>query len=686
MRALRRSVEGVRTKRECGQALIIVLVLLVLSTLMVTPLLSYMGTGLRTTSVVYEQKTNELYAADAGLVDAMWQIKYDHLGTLFGSDIPYHRYDYSTEWTYSLDEAVNEEGVAVSIRNVWIPKDLDVPSQAEAEEIVTSGKLMVLGGVNETSAYRIRINYHSEPGENLLLETVGVWLPDGFTYVPESSNLEADDTEPYYAVPTLTPHAGGQAVVWDMSEIAFDAMPGVDPSENPMTTTITFEFDSRRAGRVPDAVSWITTSGVSSIPYAWDADTRIFQIRSTAGGTLVESFTAKIQMRELAAATSGNYFATGNSLIGGNYSPPDNYHHQLHQSTSVTIETHDGDATQGIPGDAQVEAAYLYWTGWIDWNEYNPGYGTIVFQDDCSDFANWDNGSRWSIYETWYWYWVTEREFRGQGGGDVSGRTLTMSNSLDLSSFVPGTVTVSWDQRRYGTSLSSDALYYAFSGDGGSTWSTDFVAFQGTATPTSPFNATIPGEYLTDDFRMRFYFNFTNTSRYVYLDDITVRVGARSMRYPDDPTDENLKTLVEDTARVNRILFNDTVVEAEKYEVLHPAPFETAADYTGTWFYSAKADVTDLLHYWIESDVVESNAAGSYTFGHYHVGTNPNQDNYHQNSADPDYAFSFSDAPGSTGYPLGTPSPIPPGNVRYSAAHAGWSLIIIYSSSETYGH
>jgi len=60
---------------EKGQALIIALVLLLISGLIVAPLLSYMNTGL-TTGGVYERKADELYAADAGVEDAVWKIQH----------------------------------------------------------------------------------------------------------------------------------------------------------------------------------------------------------------------------------------------------------------------------------------------------------------------------------------------------------------------------------------------------------------------------------------------------------------------------------------------------------------------------------------------------------------------------------------------------------------------------------
>ena len=58
---------------EKGQALILVVILLLVGTLIITPLLSFMGTGL-IAGRVYEERMEEVYAAEAGVEDAIWQI------------------------------------------------------------------------------------------------------------------------------------------------------------------------------------------------------------------------------------------------------------------------------------------------------------------------------------------------------------------------------------------------------------------------------------------------------------------------------------------------------------------------------------------------------------------------------------------------------------------------------------
>ena len=75
MRGEARKIDVKRLIRdEKGQALVMVMILLLVGGLITAPLLSNVGTGLRT-GEVYERRTVELYAADAGVEDAIWKIQ-----------------------------------------------------------------------------------------------------------------------------------------------------------------------------------------------------------------------------------------------------------------------------------------------------------------------------------------------------------------------------------------------------------------------------------------------------------------------------------------------------------------------------------------------------------------------------------------------------------------------------------
>jgi hypothetical protein len=177
-------IKSVRSEK--GQVLILVLILLTVCSLLIKPLLDYIGTGVKT-SKVYENKISDLYAADAGVEDATWQIKYDQLPTLF-TNPPYKTYDFLAEWSYTISEQVNGRSVNATIKNVWVP-NIATPGEAQARTIITDEKLIVTGTTLGVSTYQTKVTYYAEAGENLTVRTLGVWLPPGFTYTNNSSIL-----------------------------------------------------------------------------------------------------------------------------------------------------------------------------------------------------------------------------------------------------------------------------------------------------------------------------------------------------------------------------------------------------------------------------------------------------------------------------------------------------------------
>jgi len=525
MAKLRKMLTHLR-KNESGQgALAIVIILLMLGAIILTPLLVFMSTGLKAGGV-YESKLQEFYAADAGVEDGLWRIKNDQLSG-------YDEYTYSTSYIYDLPGEINNENVHVNITNVWIPKDITAPNNDTAKQIIegTPGnppKLIITGGLSGTSAtaYQIKIiyNYGSEGPNALRVEKIGIWLPPGFHYAGNCSLASDSDTAPYAVPATPQPYNSGEVVVWSFSSLALYKFPPTT-SGSPMVKSFTFTFTGPYQQAPGAALSWIDTTGVGDIDYTWDADSKPYRIESTAGSTTAEAYTIKNELRKLGAAISGEYFATGNSLIG--YSSTDKWRDRLYKESKATIGT-DEDGINGIPSDATVEAAFLYWTGWIDYHYYSGGWKEI-----------------------------------------------------------------------------------------------------------------------------------------------------QSLKYPANPTAENLTKLVNHTAKVDRVSFgipgNMTDVTADKWQV-EPPQGDTLE---WTWSYCCFKDVTSLVKQWIEHKDVASNAAGEYTLGHANAVINQHRPE--------SYYFNFYGGGGGTAYPLGVPA-WTTSVLRYQFCHAGWSLIIIYSSPETKGH
>ena len=503
-----------RVKSEGGQVLILVMLLLLIGGLLLPPLLSLSMTSLKT-GQMYEAKTEEAYSADSGLAHALWHIKYSGLESLFTTSDPpgisYEIYDFSTKWNYSLPESLNDENVAVSLDNVWIPLDIDRPDTPfeiqEAKSIIESGKLIVIGGASGTSTCQINIVFYPDAGDALAIETLGIWLSPGFQYVTGSSS---------FGLPTSQPHAGGQALLWDFDSTPFVDFPGVNPGSTELRSTITFQFTASQANTSPATVSWVTTSGVSDVPYSWDADSRVYHITSIAGNTIVESYNVKTEIRKLGSAVSGDYRAIGNSLMLDEDSDPGGPRRDtLLAESSATVSD--------IPSDATVAAAYLYWSGWFGNTD---GPGQIIWQDDCSNMGHWNGaGPHWGLYYG---------RFRWRYTGGETDRYLVKSSSLNLSGYSAEEVVISWDQQETGWLEDNDRLYFSFSADGGDTWSDDIEAFRDDNPPAN-FSYAIPEEYLTAGFKVRFRGEgFGETGESCLIDNIVVRTTGIRARWGCD--------------------------------------------------------------------------------------------------------------------------------------------------------
>jgi len=92
------------SREQTGMGFILVLIFLLLGSLTIAPILNYMAAGIAA-AMTYEDKSLELYAADAGIEDAIWQIN-SHAQELPGAG--------EDPWEYTAG-TVNTNAVAVSI-------------------------------------------------------------------------------------------------------------------------------------------------------------------------------------------------------------------------------------------------------------------------------------------------------------------------------------------------------------------------------------------------------------------------------------------------------------------------------------------------------------------------------------------------------------------------------------------
>jgi hypothetical protein len=627
---------------ERGQALVIVLIVMLLAGLIIPPLLNFMTTGVKT-GEVFEAKTDEMLAADAGISDGMYQVKYDYLAAMFpGPTNPYYPYDFNTTWNYSLPQNVNDNPVSVTVQNIWIPCDSSglaidpKPSKAQAKYVIEGvpaappdpkkdPKLIVAGSLNPTSTatnhyYDIKLIYNYAAPENLHVTSLGVWLPYGFHLKANSAYNNLNAPYSYCPAPAVVPYDGGEAVVWTFNNYPFKGstspvkkpFPGYSASGSTLTSTVTFEYTIDSAmpeGSVPAAVAWINTDidltqmGLGC-NYAWDGDMRIYHVTSTAGDASVEAYTAQNKPRELEGTIPGDYRAVGNSLMLDDHpgSPP--IRDTLLSSSSATVSD--------IPNDAIVKQARLYWSGWVN-------NGPDVFSDACENMSNWGTpGNLWKPYNgsgNKYFY------AHGSSGSTEAQQTLsTLPNKLiNLSAYAGQEVTLSWDQWEGGTLESGDGLDFAISKDGEAHWSAWMTAFRDD-NPASTFTYIIPEDYLTSQFALKFRVvscidgSGGNEER-VYIDNIKVSTGA-------SVADLNV------TFQVNSQSVN---VTASRFYTLYNDP---------GYSYSCFLDVTNL----VKQYTTNQTGNGAYTVGGVNAAT---------------------------------------GN---EWSYAGWSLVIIYTSADTKGN
>lgn len=610
---------------EKGQALILVLVLLVLGSLTIVPVLSHLGSALKT-GEVYEDKANKLYAADAGVEDAIWQIQSDRLPILF--DDENYAYDFDASCTYELDDTMNGITVNVTIENVWIPSNVTLdglgltPAAAKAilERNVTdneTNRLIVTGTALDDDSYRIKIDFYPAIGveDPMEFSSIGVWMPHGFTY-NGACNLEV---EPYnFDPPTTSPHPGGQAVLWD-----FPADPvefGDLPPFGTYSAQIVFDYTADEAGTRPVAVAWVVTSGALSgdIPISWDIDTKIYKVVSTAGDTTVEAYPSRCDLRQIGTAFLGDYLAIGNTLMEDNDWPWNIRDTLLSESTA---DTKNEDESYRIPLDATVVDAYLYWSGWMICDTSHPN--ATVFADSCSNLNNWTRtGSDW--YDG-----GSDIEGHYDGGSDDD-RYLKLETAVDLSGRTEGSVVVGWEHSEDGTlepisdPTDGDALMFEISNDNGANWSDPITAFDDDLDGAEAYYYVLPAGYLTADFKIRFYLHgFGGSGEYCQIDDFHI----------GDVADTDITFKIGDP------------LEPDYSGSLSPLEFSILGNAnTGEYSFSCMQNVKDLVEtYCVTGDDEQPTGNGEYTVEGVYSDTGEHW------------------------------------------SYAGWSMIIIYSSPQTAG-
>ncbi|MCJ7515738.1 MAG: hypothetical protein MUO89_07225 [Dehalococcoidia bacterium] len=401
-------------KKQAGQALPMALVLLALGAMIIVPTLVFTTTNLKATRVV-DQKTREVYAADAGIEHALWHLQSEDRLT---------RINPTNSWPmlpYELDDPINHKDVTVTIDKAWILSgllNLPVSEPDEYSPYYANDHWTVIGAINidiqPRKNYVVDITTNEAAG-TAYVDHIAVWLPQGYSYVSNSVKINgvAIDGNALVKNPdNQLSYRGGTALIWYYSGTAFKSLSDIAPGGAPPTAKfppsvrLSFDYNVTPFIEAKGFFPWINLSTGNRI--AWDADAGFYHVESTGTtpetgtSTTVEAYVPKGVMRYVSgssgatSAIQGDYIAIGNSLMtccwkttttpcdsssGGacscckvnnpyrNYAPaPVIFTGAGYPLTDVEREssaTVDTSGTDIVPDDAKIERVYLYWTAWL---------------------------------------------------------------------------------------------------------------------------------------------------------------------------------------------------------------------------------------------------------------------------------------------------------------------------------
>ena len=253
-----KAIMSLISRDESGKILIMALVLLVVGVLLLTPLLGLMSTGLFA-GQVYERKTAELYAADAGIEEALWYIRY--------------REQVPTQ----LDLEVNERLVEVTIHSTSAQAFLTEMLGIDEKNWPHSG-WVILSRVTEDGQIEISIAW--EGSGSMRLEDVGVWLSGTYSYVQGQDIADGDirhESPPDDLEPEPWFYQGGTVFFWTWKDAKQQDKPDFDKD----TPARFLRFDVSPTDR-PASTIGFTMAVRQNVGLSTDADFAIYLITATA--------------------------------------------------------------------------------------------------------------------------------------------------------------------------------------------------------------------------------------------------------------------------------------------------------------------------------------------------------------------------------------------------------------------
>jgi len=353
-----------KTRNERGQTLVVVLGFLVLGGLTIAPLLAHTNTGLLAGKGFMERVEMD-YAADAGIEDAIWKTN--------NEAIPLDEGDFVSIYSYLLPEDINGNSVNVTMQQIWPLAGLET----DAYGTTPPECLLITGGIIDLGEgeYKVQISYDGSEGD-LPVDRVGVWLPSGHEYVSGSSYGITEEN------PTQMDWRGGTALLWEFDPaVNFADLPNPAPpgggftpgTEYPATRKLYFNV-TPAGGRIGGSYSWVRTTN-TDLYLAWESDCHMYSVISMSKDPITNRTVTIRGYTYFSEGTMGGGGGGGSGGGSGGYQMKGNYR----AIGQTMMEDNDLDRRRetfvdqssitisDIPADAEVQIAYLYWSGWRKW-------------------------------------------------------------------------------------------------------------------------------------------------------------------------------------------------------------------------------------------------------------------------------------------------------------------------------
>ncbi len=264
-------------KRQRGTALIMVLLVLALGSLLITPMLNYVSTGLTGVRVTEEFLLRQ-YAADAAVEYSLWQLKYNVDGL-----------------TEGLDPENPSSNTTIIVNGIEVPIITEISQSPESD----NGTFPVLpseSGIHIAVALQIIPPFWSEPGETAYFTHL-VYI---YNYGTSAAHLKAAfqqlDPRLTYVAGTYDGPAADLTKIYvdDHQELYFDfsePLPKLEEQESIVVSFIT-EAEGDMGEQTYTCSGWVSYAGFEeeAVPYAGQsgpASFGLYDITVSIGGYTV---------------------------------------------------------------------------------------------------------------------------------------------------------------------------------------------------------------------------------------------------------------------------------------------------------------------------------------------------------------------------------------------------------------